>query len=49
MKMELGPIEKCISDVIHEDVVNKVKEKMHDEQIFMNWLNCLKSLVIPQE
>ncbi len=42
MKKKLGTIERCISDVIHEDVVNKVKEKMHDEQTFYELADLFK-------
>lgn len=32
MTRKLQPIEKCDCEVIHEDVVNRVKEKMLDEE-----------------
>lgn len=32
MSRNLNPIEKCDCEVIHEDIVNLVKEKMPDEE-----------------
>lgn len=32
MNRNLNPIEKCDCEVIHEDIVNLVKEKMPDEE-----------------
>lgn len=32
MNRNLNPIEKCDCEVIHEDIVNLVKEKMQDEE-----------------
>ncbi|HCS72887.1 MAG TPA: transcriptional regulator [Clostridiales bacterium] len=37
-----GPIDRCDCDVIHEDVVNRVREKMPEEEILYKLADLFK-------
>ncbi len=49
MARKIQPTERCDCDVIHEDTVNQVREKMPQEETLYDLASYLRSLGIQQE
>jgi DNA-binding transcriptional ArsR family regulator len=44
MANKLQPIDRCDCDVIHEEIVNKVREKMPQEETFYDLADLFKAI-----